>query len=194
MRVITGEFKGRKIRTVDDLSVRPATDRVRQTLFNMLENRLLLQGSTVLDLFAGSGSLGIEALSRGADRTVFVESGRAAVRVLRENLHTLGCQESGEIIEMDALEFLRTESGTFDLVFADPPYSFPDTARLPELVFGGGFLTPGGYLVVEHTRDLTFESGPTWSAGPVKRFGRTLVTFFRNSPDETAHSHIPRHV
>jgi 16S rRNA (guanine966-N2)-methyltransferase len=182
MRVITGLYKGRTIRTVNDLSVRPATDRVRQTLFNMLENRIQLEGSTVLDLFAGSGSLGIEALSRGAARVVFVESGREAARMLEENLATLGCEDSAEIVMTDALEFLRTERGQYNLVFADPPYIHEGTAEIPEMVFGQGLVSGGGYLLIEHSRELQFAPVPLYRVGPVKRFGRTSVTFFQGTP------------
>jgi 16S rRNA (guanine966-N2)-methyltransferase len=182
MRVITGLYKGRTIRTVNDLSVRPATDRVRQTLFNMLENRLHLDGSIILDLFAGSGSLGIEALSRGASQVVFVENGRDAARMLEENLARLGCRDSAEVVMADALEFLRTERGEYDLVFADPPYVYEGTAEIPGMVFGQGLVRAGGYLLIEHSRELQFATAALYSVGPVKRFGRTSVTFFQGTP------------
>jgi 16S rRNA (guanine966-N2)-methyltransferase len=179
MRVITGLYKGRTIRTVDDLSVRPATDRVRQTLFNMLGTRILLEGSVVLDLFAGSGSLGIEALSRGAKRVLFVEAGRNAARLLEENLAALGCEESAEVLQTDALEYLRAAREKADLIFADPPYVFEETADIPALVFERGLLAPGGYLLIEHSKELQFETTGHYRVGPVKRFGRTYVTFFQ---------------
>jgi len=179
MRVITGLYKGRTIKTVRDLSVRPATDRVRQTIFNMLENRMLLEGSSVLDLFAGSGSLGIEALSRGAAHVTFVESGREAVTYLDENLRTLGCEAATEVYGMDVAGFLDRHRGTHDLVFADPPYAYGGTADLPRRIFGKGMIRPGGYLLIEHAKDLHFENTPQYRVGPEKRFGRTLVTFFQ---------------
>ena len=179
MRVITGLYKGRTIRTVQDLSVRPATDRVRVTIFNMLASRMAFDGARVLDLFAGSGSLGIEALSRGAAHATFVEQGSAAAEYLEENVRLLGCIAATEIAEMDALSYLGTVRGDFDLVFADPPYEFARTAELPGLIFGRGIVRPGGYLVIEHAHDLHFEGTPDWTAGPEKKFGRTLVTFFQ---------------
>jgi 16S rRNA (guanine966-N2)-methyltransferase len=179
MRVISGIYRGRTLRTVRDLSVRPAADRVRQTIFDMLTNRIVFDGARVLDLFAGSGSLGIEALSRGAAHATFVENGRDAAGFIELNLRTLGCAEAGIVLETDALGFVRPESGQFDLVFADPPYVFDRTADIPDIVFGSGILRPGGYLLIEHAGDMSFGNAPGYRAGPVKRFGRTHVTFFR---------------
>jgi 16S rRNA (guanine966-N2)-methyltransferase len=181
MRIITGLYKGRSIKTVKDLSVRPATERVRQTLFNMLANRIEFDGITVLDLFAGSGSLGLEALSRGAARAVFVEEGEEAAGYIEENARVLGCEDAVEVLQMDAMGFLGTRHGTYDLVFADPPYAFEQTGQIPGLVFDHGMIRPGGYLLVEHAADQRFESTPLYIAGPEKKFGRTLVTFFHQA-------------
>ena len=178
MRVISGLYRGRTLRTVADLSVRPATDRVRQTIFDMLTNRIPFEDARVLDLFAGSGSLGIEALSRGAAHATFVEYGREAASYIEENLRALGCDGDALVIEMEAMEFIRAGKGPFDLVFADPPYAFDRTAEIPGLVFGGGLVRGGGYLLIEHAPGMSFGEGPLWKAGPVKRFGRTHVTFF----------------
>lgn len=185
MRIITGTFKGRTIRTVKDLTVRPATDRVRQTIFNMLANRLDMEGARVLDLFAGSGSLGIEALSRGAASATFVESNEQAVDYLEMNVRSLGCEAATEILLMDAMSFLRGTSGPFDLVFADPPYAFTETTDLPEAVFGRNFVRPGGYLLIEHNTDIRFTATEIYLPGPEKKFGRTVVTFFRHQPPPT---------
>ena len=181
MRVIAGQYRGRTLHTVRDLSVRPATDRVKQTLFDMLANRLQLEGADVLDLFAGSGALGIEAISRGAARATFVEHQDDAVLFLEQNLRTLGCEGSGAIYEMDAMTFLRTHRESYDLVFADPPYEFGQTQEIPPTVFDGGFVRPGGYLLIEHQQGLTFTDGDGYTAGPRKKFGRTVVTFFTRS-------------
>ncbi len=178
MRIITGLYKGRTIKTVDDLSVRPATGRVRQTLFNMLANRIDFDGIRVLDLFAGSGSLGLEALSRGAAQVTFVEQSELAIGFIEQNVHALDCEDAVEILPMDAMGFLEARHETYDLVFADPPYSFAQTDRIPGLLFHHGMISPGGYLLIEHSTELRFESTPLYVAGPEKKFGRTLVTFF----------------
>ena len=179
MRVIAGLYKGRILGTVKDLSVRPATDRVKQTVFDMLANRVELEGASVLDLFAGSGSLGIEALSRGAARAVFVEQNARAVDSIEQNLRELGLEPVSEIYEMDALGFLRTAHDAFDLVFADLPYDFGETPEIQRLLFSGGAVAPSGYALIEHAADLQFETTAEYRVGPEKRFGRTVVTFFQ---------------
>jgi 16S rRNA (guanine966-N2)-methyltransferase len=179
MRVIAGLYKGRIISTVKDRSVRPALDRARQTVFDMLTNRIAFEGATVLDLFAGSGSLGIEALSRGAAHATFVENNEQAALFIESNVRLLGCEGATEILEMDAMAYLRGKRPAFDIVFADPPYRFEQTEELPQMIFERNLVQPGGYLLIEHTTDLRFESTSLYTAGPEKRFGRTIVTFFR---------------
>src|SRR5436309_7138243 len=180
MRVITGLYKGRILKTVTDLSVRPAADRVKQTLFDMLAHRIALDGVNVLDLFAGSGSLGIEALSRGAGHVTFVESNADAVEFIERNVVSLRCEEASEIILMDAMQFLRRSREHYDLVFADPPYVFEETASIPLVVFSHGILRKHGYLLIEHASKLEFSSTPLYHVGPSKKFGRTIVTFFQH--------------
>ena len=187
MRVISGLYRGRVLKTVADLSVRPATDRVRQTVFDMLTNRIEFDGSRVLDLFAGSGSLGIEALSRGAAHATFVEHAQEAAAFIELNLRTLGCTDSSLVLETDAMSFIRPGAGAFDIIFADPPYGFGRTAEIPAAVSSSGMLRAGGYLLIEHAAGMSLEAAEGLRAGPVKRFGRTHVTFFtptngRNDP------------
>jgi len=182
MRITTGKFKGRVLRTVKDLSVRPATDRVRQTVFNVLTHRMELEGCRVLDLFAGSGSLGIEALSRGAAHATFVESDGNALGYLEANLGALGCDDESSVLQMDSLQFLRQGGKPFDLIFADPPYAYEATQEIPLEVFSRALLAVDGYLVIEHARPQEFSPSAAYAIGPVKQFGRTVVTFFtRNS-------------
>jgi 16S rRNA (guanine966-N2)-methyltransferase len=191
MRITGGEFRSRILQTVDDLSVRPATDRVRQTLFNMLVNRLDFDGLTVLDLFAGSGSLGIEALSRGAAHALFVEGDSRAMAYLERNLALLKCTDRSEVLGVDAVRYIEQAEQSFGLVFADPPYAFPSTETLPALVFSRGLVAPGGYLLIEHPSTLAFAESPLYTVGPVKKFGRTVVTFFTGKEDnETANSDL----
>jgi 16S rRNA (guanine966-N2)-methyltransferase len=184
MRVLTGMYKGRALRTVTDRSVRPATARVRQTIFDMLAHRAGFDGAKVLDLFAGSGSLGIECLSRGAAHVTFVESDPEAVRFLEQNVRTLKCEEKTEILPMDAMAYLRGHRAPFDIVFADPPYRFPDTPSLPDVVFSSNVISPQGFLLIEHTLDVRFSDGTLYRVTAEKRFGRTVVTFLRHHRHE----------
>ncbi len=180
MRVISGAYKGRILNTVSGLSVRPATDRVKQTIFDMLANRIEMDGAKVLDLFAGSGGLGIEALSRGAVHTTFVESDQDAAQFIEQNIRMIGCEGETTIVETDALSFINRCTESFDLIFADPPYKYEETVTIPQKIFETKMLARHGYLLIEHTRELRFESTPQYAAGPEKRFGKTLVTFFRH--------------
>jgi 16S rRNA (guanine966-N2)-methyltransferase len=181
MRIITGQYRGRTIRTVGGLSVRPATDRVRQAVFNILSIRMRLEGARVLDLFAGSGSLGLEALSRGAVSAVFVEGERSAAKIIEETAQEFGCRSAAVVVCTDAIAYLEQESEAYDLIFADPPYACAETAGLPHIIFSRGLLRSGGYLLIEHARPLSFQSTELYTAGPVKRFGRTMVTFFQGA-------------
>ncbi len=181
MRIITGLYRGRTIRTVGGLAVRPATDRVRQSIFNMLSNRMHLAGASVLDLFAGSGSLGLEALSRGAASALFVEGERNAAAIIEETAREFGCGPAAVVVCSDAMAYLEQETEPYDLIFADPPYAFAGTADLPRIIFSRGLLRSGGYLLIEHARPLSFRSTELYTAGPAKRFGRTIVTFFQGA-------------
>ena len=136
MRIVAGEHRGRRLQAPRGRSTRPTADRVREALFSMLGD---VQGARVLDLFAGSGALGIEALSRGAASVVFVERDNAAVAAIRRNLDAIGAGET-EVIRRDVLKFLTSCAESFDLVFVDPPYDFaprlagPLSAALPAVL------------------------------------------------------------
>ena len=135
MRVVAGEFKGRRLVAPRGRRTRPTADRVREALFSMLGD---VSGARVLDLYAGSGALGIEALSRGAESAVFVERDRAALAALARNLEATGAP--GEVRRQDVARFLARQEGTFDLVFCDPPYDGAPAiaatlaAALPEIL------------------------------------------------------------
>jgi 16S rRNA (guanine966-N2)-methyltransferase len=138
VRVVAGEFRGRRLAAPRGVRTRPTADRVREALFSMLGD---VSGARVLDLYAGSGALGIEALSRGAGSAVFVERDPRAVAAIERNLESLGLQQ--DVKRQDAVRFLRSGSGTFDLVFCDPPYDSASrlagtlTERLPEVTSEG---------------------------------------------------------
>jgi 16S rRNA (guanine966-N2)-methyltransferase len=138
VRVVAGEFKGRRLVAPRGMRTRPTADRVREAVFSMLGD---VTGLRVLDLFAGSGALGIEAISRGAAQTVFVERDRRAIEVIRRNLHAVGARAA--LVEGDALSFIREDQRPYDLVFVDPPYDSasrlagPLAERLPAITSEG---------------------------------------------------------
>lgn len=151
MRIVGGEFKGRRLKAPEGLKTRPTSDKVREALFDIIGSRI--EGCVFLDLFAGTGAVGLEALSRGARKAVLVEAGKKAAGVLRENLRTLGLEGRTRVLILPAekaLRVLREEGGELDLAFCDPPYADP---LWPPLLarFGEALpLRPGGLLVLEH--------------------------------------------
>jgi 16S rRNA (guanine(966)-N(2))-methyltransferase RsmD len=151
MHVIAGSAKGRRLLTPKDQSVRPTSGRVKEALFSILSPRV--PNSRFLDLFAGTGAIGIEAVSRGAAHAVFVEPARASLRLLRENLQRCGMTAHAEIIARPAIEFLRAPglaSPTFDLIFADPPYSLTAPEDVLSSVAQSVILDPNSIVILEH--------------------------------------------
>lgn len=155
MRIIAGALGGRKLKTAEGPGYRPAMSRVREALFSMLESRgLVWQAVNCLDLFAGSGSLGFEALSRGGASAVFVESGKGAARVLRENAEALALlparRETVRIVEEDCARFLAKRANrVFDLVFIDPPYGDDVLQSTLFRLLKNGWLSPDALVVAE---------------------------------------------
>ena len=152
MRVISGSAGGRRLKAPRGLHVRPTADRVKESLFNVLGEAW--EGLRVLDLFAGSGALGIEALSRGASGAVFVDEDSRCIPVIRQNLQSCGLEDRANVIRAEALRFLsRRKAGQgFHIIFADPPYEFGLAAACLARVDRGDWLSPCGQMIVEHSR------------------------------------------
>jgi len=167
MRVVSGSHGGRTLRVPDGSDTRPTTDRVREAVFNALFSLGALADARVLDLFAGSGALGIEALSRGAVHATFVEQAPAALAAVRHNLETLGLTDRATVVAGDGRAFL-TRHERFDLVLLDPPYGF---AEWDELLGAIG----SGLVVIESDREVAVPS--SWVVHRVKRYGTSVVVF-----------------
>jgi len=192
MRVVAGSARGRRLQAPPGADTRPTLDRVREALFNALHSLDAVEGAQVLDLFAGSGALGIEALSRGAGHCVFVERSRRALAVLEANLTSTGLLDEADVVSGDALAQLRrwtseltsggscapeTErAGRFDLALLDPPYATSDDewVVLLDLI---GPLVGGGVVVVESSRSVPVPPG--WHVLREKRYGDTLLVITR---------------
>ena len=177
MRIIAGKWRGRPIEAPPGLATRPTADRVRETLFSMLASRLgTLEDLRVADLFAGSGALGLEALSRGAATATFVENDAAAAAAIRRNAEKLGA--SVQVLGGSALALPRSEM--FDLVFADPPYSPGSGSAVVESVMKAGWLAPGGWMSVETSRNDEVQPGEL-SIEAVRDVGRARLTLLRRA-------------
>jgi 16S rRNA (guanine966-N2)-methyltransferase len=150
LKIIAGEYKGRLLKTPLGKEVRPSSGLLRGVIFNVLGD--LVRGKKVLDLYAGTGALGIEALSRGAAVATLVEAERLGADLIRQNLEMLKAQDKGRVIVQDALDFVSSSGGKYDLVLADPPYLANVSSRILGLVSKHGLLAPGGILVIQHHR------------------------------------------
>jgi 16S rRNA (guanine966-N2)-methyltransferase len=186
-RIISGSARGRRLQTPPGASTRPTSDRIREALFSRLEHRGLLEGTSVLDLYAGSGALGLEAASRGAGLVLLVESNKHAAQVIRSNVDTVGCR--GVRVVNDTVE--RTLAAGppagvhIDLVLIDPPYDLAEeslSAVLTALV-ERGWLAPEAFVVVERSRR---SPQPAWPDGlelsGEKRYGDTAMWFAEPPP------------
>jgi len=176
VRIIAGRWRGRRLQTLPGDAVRPTADRVKQSLFDVLRD--VVPDSRVLDLYAGSGNVGLEALSRGARRLVSVERAPDALAVLRRNVALLGCADQVEVVRAEAFGYLRgAGAGAFDLVFADPPYDAGVEGTLLERIAAS--LPIGALLVLQHARRWT---APDRHAALMRvrtlRFGATVVDCF----------------
>jgi 16S rRNA (guanine966-N2)-methyltransferase len=171
MRIVAGEWGGRRIEAPPERGTRPTTDRVREAWMSALAAELT--GARVLDLFAGSGALGLEALSRGASHATFVENAPAALRVLRANLTALGATDRGTVVRTDALRYAADlPEGSFDLAFADPPYEKGFADALVRHWLERPFAR---ILTVERRRS---DPVPEVPGAREKRYGDTILTFY----------------
>lgn len=177
MRVIAGDYKGRKLETPMDNSVRPTSDKVKEALFSILMNDIW--GSKVCDLFAGTGGLGIEALSRGAEKCYFADQSRASIKLLTENVKKCGAQEKSVIIPGDftrALERLREQ---IDIFIIDPPYGNGMEYKAMEIIQRNNLLAEDGVIVVEHdARDKMDDQVAGFTKLKEKKYGKVVLSIY----------------
>ena len=179
IRIIGGELKGRKLATVRGLKTRPTADRVRESIFNILANRI--RGARVLDLYAGTGAMGIEALSRGAESVLFADDHKAALAALQKNIKTCSLENRSKTIKWDIfsnLNILRSHSPAFSLVFLDPPYNKNMIAPTLSNLDASLCLQNNSRLAFEHSPlELIPENLPAFKISDRRRYGKTLVSF-----------------
>ncbi len=183
MRIIAGDWRGRRLAHLGKgdagAHLRPTTDRVRESLFNLLAGGRFgdpFDGTRVLDLFAGTGALGLEALSRGAAHGTFVENGRAGIRLIRENLRTLDAADQADLIVADARRLPKTDAPC-DLLFLDPPYGKGLGAQALAAAHRGGWLAAKALVVWEENTEQSAPEG--FSVEDSRRYGDTWITFLR---------------
>jgi 16S rRNA (guanine966-N2)-methyltransferase len=179
LRIIAGDLKGRKLRTVNGMNTRPTANRTREAIFNILSFQI--SGSQALDLFAGTGAYGIEALSRGADSVVFLDRDNDSISVLQSNIKSLSLEKKTKIIQWDVvknLNCLHPFKTTFDLVFMDPPYKMHMIEPALQNLHDSRSLAGSAKIVVEHYRKESILTGPLpFEITSQRKYGKTLVTF-----------------
>lgn len=183
MRVITGTARGIPLKTPDGLNTRPTADRVKEAIFSIIQ--FDIPGATVLDLFGGTGQLGIEALSRGASKTVFVDAGDSACKLIKENLKRTKLEQKSTVIRSDYMEYLNKSKETFQIIFLDPPYAevFLENAlnKLSQI----DILQCGGIIVTErpYGKDLKWDDNAFQRSKDYK-YGNTVITIFKKTESD----------
>lgn len=181
MRVITGTARGKKLKTLENLDIRPTSDMVKEAIFSIIQ--FDVPGSSVLDLFAGSGQLGIEALSRGAEHCVFVEKNRAAFDIVNENLLHCDFKKNSRVLQMDSLEYLKVAKAGLDIALLDPPYNQGLIEKALPLL--DSKMNEGAIIVCEHEKELTLaESYGRMKLHKRYKYGKIAVTVFKIPSEE----------
>lgn len=178
MRIIAGQYRGKKLLSLGDARIRPTGDRVKESLFQILSDRL--RGARVLDLFCGSGALGLESLSRGADEVVFNDASIESLAVAQKNLRAVGCK--CKTLCSDYRACLSRVTGAFDLIFCDPPYKEDYCSAILGLVKERGLLEEGGLVIYESEREENAAEG--WTVADRRSYGRCKITFFARQTEE----------
>lgn len=178
MRVLTGEAKGARLRSVRAAGIRPTSGLVKSAIFNILGPGAL-DGLRVLDLFAGTGALGIEALSQGAARADFVERSPRTALAIRRNLETAGLRDRARVLAMPVHKTLRTLEGPYDLVFMDPPYADTSAADILGTLASSKLLAPGATVILEHAARTPPPVPQGLAQLETRRYGDTAVTYYR---------------
>ena len=181
MRVITGSARGRKLKTLDSMDIRPTPDAVKEAIFSIIQ--FDVQNASVLDLFGGSGQLGIEALGRGAAHCVFVDKSSEAIGVIKENLAACKLAANTRVLHMDSLEYLQVAKSGLDIVLMDPPYRNGLLEKALPLI--GKKLNAGAFVICEHESELTLpDEFDGLTLHKRYRYGKVAVTVYRSPAEE----------
>ena len=176
MRIISGQFKGRRLQVPTNITARPTTDFAKEGLFNLLNNRIDFEDIDVLDLFAGTGSIGIEFISRDAKSVISVEQNERHCAFIRKVCSELKITNLS-LIKTDVFKFIDTCHSQFDMIFADPPYELEQLARIPDLIFTKKLLKEEGLFVLEHSSKNNFEQDPHFVDH--RNYGNVNFSFFQ---------------
>lgn len=180
MRIISGRARGTKLMTLEGLDTRPTTDRVKESLFNLLQYDFY--NKRILDLFAGSGALGLEGISRGATSATFVDMNKACIEIVRKNAEKTRSLEEAKFVQGDCLTAIhRLEKDTLDLIFMDPPYSKGHVEPILEAIVHDGVLKVDGLIVIEHAKNDVWNLPETLELVKTRTYGITSLTIYRRT-------------
>ncbi|MFK7806335.1 MAG: RsmD family RNA methyltransferase [Saprospiraceae bacterium] len=178
MRIIGGEFKGRKFTPpAKNWPTRPTTDYAKEGLFNILNNRIDFEETKMLDLFGGTGNHSYEFISRGCKDVTYVDQYRGCVQFVTKTAQTLNIEDRIKIRKADVFKFIKRSSEQYDYIFADPPFSLPKAEQIPDLVFENDLLSKGGLFVMEHGPNRGFEEHDRFSEA--RNYGKIVFSFFK---------------
>lgn len=181
MRIIAGSLKGRRLNPPTSLPVRPTTDMARESLFNILNNYVDYEESTVMDLFAGTGAVSLEFISRGAKEVISVDINNQCIDFIKQSAAHFGVNNL-HAVRSDVFDLMKRAYKKFDIIFADPPYALDNLAQLPDIIFSSNVLTDDGIFILEHPREYQFEDHPHfWQH---RNYGKVNFTFFAQQLDQ----------
>ncbi len=178
MRIISGHFKARRLEVPKNITARPTTDFAKEGLFNLLNNRIDFEGIEVLDLFAGTGSIGLEFISRGANSVISVEQNNKHCAFIRNTTKKLNI-DNLFLIRQDVFKFIRSTSKQFDLIFADPPYDLENFDTIPNILLDKQLLKEDGLFILEHSSKKNFENHLLFESH--RKYGNVNFSFFKNT-------------
>ena len=177
MRIISGTYKGRRISTPSNITARPTTDFAKEGLFNLLNNKIDFEDIDTLDLFAGTGSIGVEFISRGCSSNISVELNERHCAFIRKVCEELKIKNMS-LIKTDVFKFLNSCHSKFDVIFADPPYELKELVEIPDIIFDKQLLKPDGLFILEHSAKNSFVAHPQFDGH--RNYGNVNFSFFVN--------------
>jgi len=177
MRIVGGEFKGRRVSVPSNFPSRPTTDYAKEGLFNVLENQIELENLNVLDLCSGTGNIALEFISRGASFITCVDTHTNCLKFVQKNAATMGAEKRIRTMKLDILTFIQRNKTEFDLVFADPPYDYKNYETLIQLALENKVVVKGGFFVLEHSKQKDFSMQPCFQF--FRNYGNVSFSFFK---------------
>ena len=181
MRIISGKFRGKRFIAPSSLPVRPTTDFAKEGLFNILTNYFDFEELSVLDLFAGTGNITYEFISRGTSQIVSIDENRNCTAFIQKSVNALEAKYH-RTLNADAIKFIEKTQSSYDIIFADPPFDFDKTNLIPDIVFSRKLLNTDGWLIVEHSKNYKFQDHPNWRED--RNYGSIIFSIFENKKQD----------